>query len=463
MGYGVVAHAMTEANLGNDPLKKIARMRVPTNWSYLGSMTFFGEDLRIDGNGESSVAIVDGRGMGTLVVAGIVHLDGGAHGVVTLAMDGHTVHIPAFIHETGSSTSRAEGSRTTFGLSVQEIDASTSDARAYFARETILGMRLDPHDTTTLYTKLETRLFGRRTMVASCATNATSKETDAVQVVYEGVSLPGDERDALFDVLRFLTAVRGGSFLHETFDRDGAPLGFRFHGHGTCLRDGRGPVALHPVWRGSETERVAREFPSLVEAMRQLRARSRLAVAATIHHYNDGSVQSYPTSKLRDMSVALEALGVVLLGRQAARTSIISDFDERIVPVREAFDAAFGDLALDDGRRETYDWVNRKFENLNIAGPREELFAALDALDIGLSPTERSWIRKMRNGILHSGHHGDESIVEDLRVNAEAAEMFANVYARAMLRMLGFTGRYRDAVSGESLPLDAAPEYPLLR
>lgn len=95
--------------------------------------------------------------------------------------------------------------------------------------------------------------------------------------------------------------------------------------------------------------------------------------------------------------------------------------------------------------------------------PREELFAALEPLDIGLSRTERKWIGRMRNGVLHSGHHGDESVVEDLRVNAQAANLFANVYARARLRMLGFTGHYRDAVSvTKNLALDVAPDYPLL-
>jgi hypothetical protein len=425
-------------------------------------MTFVGADVRIDGNEESSVAIIDGHGTGTLVVHGIERLDGGVHGDVTFAADGRTVSIPAFVHEAGSSTSSAGGSRTTFSVSIQAIDVPALDAPVHFARDTILAMRLDPHDTPMWYTKFETRVFGRRALIASYTTSAEATEADAIQVIYEGASLPDDKRNALFDVLRVLTAVRGGSFFRETFDRDGSPLGFRFHYHGSCLRDGRGPVVLHPVWRGSETKRVAREFPLMVEAMRKLRARSPLAIAATIHHYNDGSVQSYPTSKLRDMSVALEALGVVLLGRQAARTSIIDDFDQRIVPVREAFEAAFGDLAGDDHRRKSYDWLSRKFDSLNVAGPREELFAALGALDIGVSRTERSWIRKMRNGILHTGHHGDESIVEDLRVNAQAADLFANVYARAMLRMLGFTGLYRDAVSYETLPLNTAPEYPLL-
>jgi hypothetical protein len=180
-----------------------------------------------------------------------------------------------------------------------------------------------------------------------------------------------------------------------------------------CLRDGSRPVYLHPHPHGSQVNRVVGEFPTMVEAMRELRAQRPGALPATIHHFNDGSVQTYPTSKVRNMSVALEALGIVLLGRQARTTPIIADFGKRIAPVREAFQSAFGDLATDERQSENYKWFRRKFDRLNVAGPRQELFDTLEPLNIGLSMTERNWISKMRNGILHSGHHGDESIVAD--------------------------------------------------
>jgi hypothetical protein len=446
----------------DDPLEAIARLRVPTDWSYSGPMTFVGEGVCIEGDAESNVAIVNGEGRGTISVSGLPRMEDGVHGEVTFVTADLPVRMHAFVHVAGESMSRTTGWRTTFHVMVQDIDALPSGANTY-SRETILAMRLHPQDKPHWSTRFATRIFGRRALVAGYATQDPATEIDAVQVTYEGEPLAEDERHGLFDVLRFLTAVRGGSFFREAFDKNRAALGFRFYGHGTCMRDGRQPVHLHPHPHGSEVEWVSREFPVMVDAMRQLRTQSPRALPATIHHYNDGSVQTYPTSKVRDMSVALEALGVVLMGRQARVTAIIADFDRRIAPVRDAFEAAFADLAKHESQRESYEWLSRKFASLNIASPREELFAALQPLDIGLSRTERKWISRMRNGVLHSGHHGDESIVEDLRVNAQAADLFANVYARALLRMLGFTGRYRDAVSGtENLALNAAPDYPLL-
>ena len=42
-----------------DPLEGIARLRVPTRWSYRGPMTFVGEGVHIDGDDDSKVAITD--------------------------------------------------------------------------------------------------------------------------------------------------------------------------------------------------------------------------------------------------------------------------------------------------------------------------------------------------------------------------------------------------------------------
>jgi hypothetical protein len=138
-----------------------------------------------------------------------------------------------------------------------------------------------------------------------------------------------------------------------------------------------------------------------------------------------------------------------------------TDFSKRFETVMDAFGHAFGDL--EETSRQKFAWLRRKMDAINIASPREELFEALDALDIGLSAKERAWIRKMRNVVLHNGYHGDESDEAGLRINSEAAALFANVFARALLRRLGFSGRYLDAVSYEDrYALDTAPAYPLL-
>lgn len=446
-------------------LRRMLLLRVPTDWSHHGPITFVSGVVRLSGNDESCIKILDGRLTGTLIVPEYISFDQEAlNGEIFLTKEGRAVTCSGLIALSSSYFSASGQHRTSFSVFGICIDAMPADDEVAFSRETILGMHLG-RDESNWATLVSTRVFGRAAIVAGYCTENASPSLDALQVVYEGEPLTHDERPALFDVLRFLSGVRGNSTVLEVFDRDLAPIGFHFRDHGPTEKHGNiiQPVGLNSVTDNDELALLARDFPRMVEIMHGLRATNPVAVSAAIHHYNDGSIQRYPTSKVRDMSVALEALGVVLLGRQAERRPIIDsdDYTARNAPVLAAFDEAFGDFALTD--LDKFRWLRRKIVNLNIASPREELFTALDALDIGLNEKEKTWVRKMRNGVLHSGFYGDETSLPSLRKNAQAAALFANLYARAFLRRLGFTGPYKDAESGSrKLALSAVPDYPLL-
>ena len=74
------------------------------------------------------------------------------------------------------------------------------------------------------------------------------------------------------------------------------------------------------------------------------------------------------------MSVALEALGFILLGRPPKSTTILekTDFSKRIKTVLAAYASAFGDL--EETELEKFRWLTKKLESLNVASLREELF-----------------------------------------------------------------------------------------
>jgi hypothetical protein len=194
----------SDVTAADDPLEVIAQFRVPTAWSYRGTMTFLGEGVRIDGDADSELAIADGEGRGTIGVAGLARSEIGVHGELTFAIADVALRVHAFVSMGGTSASAAGGARTTYRVRVQEIDARATGANASYGRETILGMRLHPHDKLTWQTRFSTRIFGRRALVAGYATREAATETDAVQIVYEGGPLEDDERHALYDVLRFL-------------------------------------------------------------------------------------------------------------------------------------------------------------------------------------------------------------------------------------------------------------------
>jgi hypothetical protein len=446
-------------------LRKLLRVRVPTDWSYRGEMTFLCDEHRLNGDNESTIGILNGQGRGTLVIPEIVGiLESIVDGTLSFAYDGRTVTAKGALSLDVRSSSSESGSHTRFKFDAYEISTILPDVAVAFTRETTLGMYLGARAAIGMATEFATNLFSRHARVAGYSTEGSSLPVDALQVVYEGGPLEAEQRVSVRDVLRFLSGQRGCSTFVEYFDQKLGSLGFVYKNDGpTTLHHVRAPVNLHFIIGRQEVKLLEHEFSVMIEAMRSIRESSHLAISATIHHYNDGSMNEYVVSKLRDMSVALEALGVTLLGRQARLLPIISDdvFTERIALVLDAFDQAFLDIeSTEVSKRER---LRLKLVNLNLSSPRDELFSVLESLNIGLSDKEKSWIRKMRNGILHSGFHGDDSEHDVFQVNIQAADLFANVYARAMLRKLGFSGRYRDAVSGsETLQLDVAPDYPLL-
>lgn len=446
-------------------LRRILQIRVKTDWSYTGSMVFKADGIRLEGNPGSSLHIDDGYGRGSLLVPGFVaEPHRGVNGTVTLTCNGREIEVPAFVYHESHTAKKGSEGESSFRVIANAILALPYDEHTSYTRETILGMHLGPCASTGMATHFKTNLFGRSAFIAGYPSTDPSAFVDAIQFVYGGPPLENDERHAVQNVLRFFSGLRGQSWFVETFDADLKPVGFYYENHGTRkVHDVMQPVNLHPITGSSEVAILALEFPTIVEKMRAMTEVSRLQISAMIHHYNDGSIQASPTSKIRDMSVALEALGLVLLGRPPMQTPIIesADFSNRIEPMTAAFADAFGDL--DETDHQKFVWLKKKFASLNIASPREELFKALDDLGIGLSTKERSWIRKMRNVVLHNGYHGDESQETNLRINSEAAGLFVNVFARALLKRLGFSGRYLDAASYEDrYVLDTAPPYSLL-
>jgi hypothetical protein len=291
-------------------LHRILPLRVETEWSYTGPMTFEADGIRLEGSAESSLHIDNGDATGTLIVPGFVaEPQHGVNGTITLTENGREVTVQAFVYSNGHVFTKGHKSRSSFHADVNVIVAMPVDDRVAYVRETILGMYLGPQANTGMATQFTTTFFGREGFIAGYPSQDPALYVDALQIVYNGAPLEDDRRFAIYDVLRLFSGVRGQSWFYEAFDADLNMLGFYYQNYGRIeLHNLVQPVNLHPVTGRDEIAILAREFPQIGERMRDLREHSPLAVAAMMHHYNDGSIQASPTSKMRDMSVALEAL-----------------------------------------------------------------------------------------------------------------------------------------------------------
>jgi hypothetical protein len=156
--------------------------------------------------------------------------------------------------------------------------------------------------------------------------------------------------------------------------------------------------------------------------------------------------------------VAVEALVGAIRGTQPKTVLWLeSGFEARIKNVLNEFDACFNDVASS-----TSQIIRKKIEESNRTSPREDVRRFLSSSGINLAAEEEAVLRSYRNGVLHTGHKGDESDFATLQCNGEAASALANIFNRTTLKTLGYPGSYREAETFTSLPLDQAPSYPLI-
>jgi hypothetical protein len=430
-------------------VRGIAATLVPLDWRYEGRLKFQTETEVIEGADKSFIALNSGSSKDS----GHIYAEGRsfeehyeANGRLVIASSTvRAVDEYAFCY---SSPTNRDASRLKVrlrGLLVDSIDTAS------VTRETALGMSLSDWPL-----QVNTEAFGRRAVLSNRRLESES-DSDAIELIYEGNPFSSGERAALHDVVRFICGVRGGAWFVECFNERSARVGFK------CELRGRIKLFsqhLRPINAVTQNEALAESFPTMLTEMLELRNRKAPAVSAMIHHYNDASVQTYPTSQLRDLAVAVESLFVAFTGRQSGRTPMahVPDFGERMRPVLASFEAAFAGVADHEARSEL-DRIRDKIRYANLISPRQELFALLESLDIGFGKLDRDLIGGYRNGILHSGYYGDESDLDDLRENAKASNEYANLFHRAVLRKLGFSGQYRDARTRESFNLCDAPSY----
>jgi hypothetical protein len=426
----------------------------PTSWRYDGPVTFETGELTFSALPSSSLVLGNDEADGVLNVPERLSPEG-SHvlmGRLMAECDGVPIvgeNAYCYVREIRSSTTGLEVHLN--GLTVGSIN----DAEAAFTREMILGQRLSDSKSFGF----NTTVFGSDAVVSERA-SVFEGPIDSVAIAYEGEPISDEQRWALYDVLRFVCGTRGSSTIVEAFDSNGKRMAFRVKNSGSANLPTQfiQPLDLESL---DQVDELASSFPTMLDRMLLLREGNAPGVAAMIHHYNDGSVRPYPTSRIRDLSVALDALVGAVNKKQGKRTPMpgITDFEARIAPVIEAFDRAFADLPTGCAVPTERDRIRTKIAGANMMSPRQEFFAFFDDLGIGFKPFEKKLVDGFRNGVLHAGRAGDESELTDLQRNERAANALANIYHRSLLKILGFAGHYRDAHDRKSFRLDEVPDY----
>ncbi len=325
------------------------------------------------------------------------------------------------------------------GLTVAFVDGEATATRETFRGLTLSGFshRIIP-EHPSVFNLITARdsyivsLFGREARVVQSAANHVS-------VIHEGTPLGRQEIGDVLALVQYLCGNRGQHVSTETFGVGGR-LAFEFRERGTPTDRGLPPVRID-YWTKTP-ELVARDFSTMLMSIRRLREKAPVKLDAAFHHYFEGVNSSYPVTRILMLAVAIDTLVALQIGNQRQAQIICNEAFQRILkPIHAATLAA---LAAEGVAEEDATKILNKLGGLNNASARQRQRDFWADLGILLSEDEAE-VLETRHEVVHEGHVGSERTAEALWDNYRRSGVLANLFNRAMLTLLGWTGSYLDA------------------
>jgi hypothetical protein len=436
-----------------DRFLDVLRIPVITEWS--------AEDVLARGSfptktvsGQASLAFRDGRTSAT--VAFSEHLlfqeESGPVEVSTVYAKLHDgtlapeeASTPKWLASRVSFTGMSAGANgTVFRFHVPELIVTFAEGSVTATRETFRGLtlkgfshRIIPEypngmDLVTARNAYAVMVFGRDARIVQSA-------ADHVSLVHDGSPFAPDEVGLILSLIQYLCGNRGGHVSTETFGKIGR-LTFTFHERASATSQGVAPVKIDH-WTPTP-EIVARDFESMLTRMRSLQSKSAQKLDAAFHHYFEGVASSYPVTRILMLAVAIDTLVALEIGNQRQAHILNQEIFNKLLPsIRAAVDEAIAreNVAEADAQK-----IRNKLAGLNNAGAAQRQRDFWSALAIDLTK-EEVHVLERRHEVVHEGHVGSERTPKGLWGNYRRSAILANLFNRAMLKLLGWTGPYLDA------------------
>jgi hypothetical protein len=273
--------------------------------------------------------------------------------------------------------------------------------------------------------------FGRKARIY----NPAVVDGKATAIVYEGERFDQAQTLTLRGLMNFLFGKRLRHTSTESL-ADAELLEFEYHEVGEATD--RGLPALKIEHQSRATALLADNFGPMLDKFHDLRQGAPMKLDAAFHHYYEGANSNYPTSRILTIAVAIDALAA-LWWKQKARPGVIGRdiFSDEILPVvRTAMRAALGAVCIVGPRS---DQLVARLDGLNQSSSSKRQAAFWRHVDIDLTEEERAVLRT-RHSVVHEGYVGDDGDEAILLLNDRRSRILANLFNRAMLRLLGWSG-----------------------
>ncbi len=342
------------------------------------------------------------------------------------------------------------------GGSAYRLTIRFEDGQAAATRETFRGDEFralshrvfrdnpEPLEAIFAHNAFVVEAFGRKARLY----NPSVADGKATAIVYEGDRFDQAQTLALRGLMNFLLGKRLRHVSTESL-ADARLLAFEYHEVGEATE--RGLPALAIEHQARATTFLADNFGPMLDKFYALRQGVPMKLDATFHHYYEGANSNYPTSRILTFAVAIDALAA-LWWKQRTRPGVIGRdvFSDDVLPViRTAMRAALAAVGISGPRANQ---LVARLDGMNESSSSKRQAAFWRHVNIVLTEEERAVLRT-RHSVVHEGHVGDDVDEATLLLNDRRSRILANLFNRAMLRLLGWSGPYRDALSGEEREL----------
>lgn len=351
------------------------------------------------------------------------------------------------------------GNEPIFRFRVPHVSLTFAEGEVTATRETFRGLtlkgfgqRIIPEYPTgieliTARDAYIVNVFGREARIVQSVAHHVS-------LIHEGKPLDAGQIDDFQTLLQYLCGNRAQRITTETFDSSGR-LTYEYGERNGPTERGLPPILLD-LWTKT-TDMLAPQFEPMLHAVRRLRDKSPATLDAAFHHYFQGVNSSYPVTRILMLAVAIDTLVALQIGNQQQARIIDNALFQRVLkPVREATKNALAAEAVPDDEAKK---IMNKLQGLNNASAEQRRRDFWTDLGVTLTDDERT-VLESRHEVIHEGHVGSERTSEALWDNYRRSGVLANLFNRAMLALLGWSGPYLDATTTDEhveLPLHSPP------
>jgi len=330
---------------------------------------------------------------------------------------------------------------------------SYAQAATEFTREIFSGVSLDGYSSILARREqihpaalaqrpdcIETTVFGRYALVydPDCAKTADRKY---LALFHAGVPFVEQQLQALSALIGYIAGGRAKHVLTEEFDAFAKQRALFTNGAPATQRTS--PPLPFVNSHLNEARQAAAFLPGMLQSIHMALLKNEAAVNAIFHHYAEAAGSSFPSTRLLQLSIALEALITFVTGDSRSSEPILQD---SYVALRVAIDdvlkrGADKQIPGVEFEEDTLSLYQSKLVREFNSGPSlSRIREFWRKVNVDVSKNDLDFLRRIRNSMVHAGFVRDEASKTGLIKMHRDANRLGDLFNRGFLAFLGYRG-----------------------